>query len=209
VPDQRTTELIDAAVARHVERWAKTIKLTRSDARFTQFGEDVTKALNACIGAHIAEQHRAKFKLTRVADIRRHLKKWTRDARVLAKRLRNFNDRYPTPTLVLHPGRMFDLAAPAKDLDALASLLDDAAAFCKDRGGLPRLQAFQALAEGLISAYRHSTEQRGTGRSAREGRLLDLVEAVLPTASKLAGRALKAPAKNSLGDYLHRIAMRL
>jgi hypothetical protein len=151
-------------------------------------------------------------KFTRIADMRGHLKKQARDARALAKQLRNFNKRYFSPNLVLHPGRLFDLASPSQDLDTLASLVEDAAAACKDTGGRRGLRAFQVLAEGLISAYRHGTQQRGTGRSAREGRLLELVEAVLPTARKLAqdvtGRPLKAPAENSLGDYLHRIAMR-
>jgi hypothetical protein len=137
------------------------------------------------------------------------------EAKALAMRLRDFTKRYPTPKLVLHPGRMFDLAAPAQDLDALALLVEDRAAAFKDAGGpTPRLRAFKVLSEGLIRAYRRATEQKGTGHSAREGRLLDLVEAVLATALKLArdetGKPFETPAStHALGEQLHEIARHL
>jgi hypothetical protein len=136
------------------------------------------------------------------------------EAKALAMRLRDFTKRYPTPKLVLHPGRLFDLDAPAQDLDALASLVEDSAAAFKDTGGpTPRLRAFKVLAEGLVRAYRRATKQSGTGRSAREGRLLDLVEAVLPVVRKIAkdvtGKPLQLPSSNNLGEQLHEIASRL
>jgi hypothetical protein len=59
-------KLVDAAVSRHVEAWAKTIKLTPSDARFAQFLKDVTETLYTSIDVHNAEQLFPKF--NRVAD---------------------------------------------------------------------------------------------------------------------------------------------
>jgi hypothetical protein len=75
---------------------------------------------------------------------------------------------------------------------------------------LPRLLAFKSLAAGLIRAYHRATGQKGTGHAAREGRLLDLVEAVLPTACMIAedltGKQLETPSHNNLGEQLNEIA---
>jgi hypothetical protein len=105
--------------------------------------------------------------------MRRHLKQEAREAKVLAKLLRDFNRKYVTghPTLVLRPGRVFDPAALAQDFDALVSLVEDQAGACKDMGGPPRkMPAFEALAEGLTRAYRRATKRTGTaamyGRAA-------------------------------------------
>jgi hypothetical protein len=150
--------------------------------------------------------------------MRRHLKQEAREAKVLAKLLRDFNRKYVTghPTLVLRPGRVFDPAALAQDFDALVSLVEDQAGACKDMGGPPRkMPAFEALAEGLTRAYRRATKRKGTGGNVREGssRLRHLVEAMLPTARKLTiaatGKPLKAPTSGGLGDRLNEIAKRL
>ena len=74
------------------------------------------------------------------------------------------------------------------------------------------MRAFTVLAVGLILAYRGATKLRGTGRGAREGKLLDLVEAVRPTARRkiamnVTGKPLAVPRDE--GDYLHRVASRL
>jgi hypothetical protein len=205
-------------VSRRVGDWAKTVRLTRTDERFAEFGDDVTKTLHACIEAHIAEQRFPKF--TRIADLRRYLRNKAREERDLAKRLRGYTSKYVVghPTLILPslgleplPGRVFDPTAMAQDLDRVASLTEDAAAACKDKGGPPPMRAFTVLAEGLIHTYRRATKLRGTGRSAREGKLLDLVEAVLPIARRIAmdvtGKPLAVP--RDVGDYLHRVAGRL
>lgn len=150
------------------------------------------------------------------------------EARALARQLRDFSKRHLFPTMVFHIGRVFDpiapaqdlealpslnLVAPAQDFEALASLMEQNADACKDKGGSPKMQAFEALATGLIQAYRRATNRRGTGRSARDGDLFDLVEAVLATARKLAkhttAKSFRAPgSEKGLGDYLHRLCRR-
>ena len=99
----------------------------------------------------------------------------------------------------------------AEDFEARASFLEEIVGDVRDAGGAPSMLAFKALAEGVIRAYKHATGETGIGRSAREGRLLDLLEAVLPTAEKLAksttGKPLRKP--KDPGQYLHRTAERL
>ena len=171
--------------------------------------------------------------------MRRRLEKDAKEARYLAQqlrkkqeakkrwnleqRLRDFSSKYKGPTLVVvgrgGSGRELDLAAPAvEDLDELASLLKEAAAACKDRGGPTRnMEAFDVLAEGLIGAYHRATGRKGTGGNVREAgrrsRERELVEDVLLTANELAiavtGKPLKAPAIGFLGDRLEEIAKRL
>jgi hypothetical protein len=208
---QRTKELVEAAVTHCVEEWAKTLKLTRSDARFAQFREDVTEALRKCIERHILEQTPLYKMFARTAYTRRRLKDEAEEARALAKRLREFTSKYSHPTIVLRTFRQFDLLVPAEDLDELASFLEKLVGELKDKGGqLPKLQAFKVLAEGLIRAYGRATKQRGRGRSAREGKLLDFVEAVLPAAREIAkdvtGKPLQVPLGNNLGEQLNEIA---
>jgi hypothetical protein len=186
------------------------------DARFAQFRQDVTGALEACIKRHDMEQD--PFFKTRSADTRKRLQEEADEARDLAKRLRDFTSKYVIrhPTMILRPGRVFDLGPIAQDLDALASYLDDTAADVKDKGGPTRkTAAFDVLAEELIRAYSRATKRKGTGGNVREGRsrLRALVEAVLPPARKIAkdatGQSLKAPASGGLGDRLAEIAERL
>jgi hypothetical protein len=218
VSHQRARELVDAAVSCDLETWAKIIKLTPSDTRFAQFREDVTQALRACVEVHIAEQVTSFKKFTRIADMRKHLEKEAREARTLAKRLKDFTSKYVVghPTLVLRPGRVFDPGALAQDFDLLAVLRESQAKACKDTGGsTPKMLAFEALAEGLTRAYSRATGRKGTGGNVREGRsrLRQLVEAVLPAACKLAiaatGKPLKTPTTWGLGDRLDEIAERL
>jgi hypothetical protein len=211
VLDQRARELIDDAVSRNVEAWAKTIKLTPSDARFAHFREDVTGALHRCIERHNTGQD--PFFKTRTADRRKHLKEEADEARDLAERLRAFNNKYVVGqvTLVFRTGRVFNPAAPAEDFDARALLLEEIVGDLRDAAGpQPRLRAFKALATELIRAYSRATGRKGTGVGAREGSLLDLVEAVLAAACKVAedltGQPLQTPSPNNLGEQLHEIA---
>jgi hypothetical protein len=63
------------------------------------------------------------------------------------------------------------------------------------------------LADGLIQAYQHATKKTGKGCGAREGPLLALIEAVLPTARRLGklntGKPLQVLTEDGLGEYLH------
>jgi hypothetical protein len=220
VPNQQARDLVNTAVSRRIEDWAKIVGLTRTDERFTQFCEDVTGVLYACIDAHIVEQLFPKF--TRVADIRRHLGNKAHDERDLAKRLRDYTSKYVVghQKLLLSslgsapfPLRMFDPAAIAQDFERVASLTEDAAAACKDPGGAPPMLVFKVLAEGLIRAYRRATGRKGTGHGSREGRLFDLVEDVMPTVSEIAkqetGKPLRTPTAKNLSERLHEIAAQL
>jgi hypothetical protein len=220
LPYQRARNLVEAAVLRRIEDWAKIVGLTRTDERFTRFREDLTETLCACIEVHIAEQLFPKF--TRVADMRRHLGNKAHDERDLAKRLRDYTSKYvvghqklvlPSLGSAPFPCRMFDPAAIAQDFDRVASLIEDAAAACKDKGGQPPMRAFKVLADGLIRAYRRATGRKGTGHGSREGSLLDLVVAVLPTVreigEQLTRKPLRTPTANNLSEHLNEIAGQL
>jgi hypothetical protein len=207
--------MIDAAIEQNVfkklKAWAKIVALKEVDPRLAQFGELLIEALHACIGAQIALQD---SRFSRQRDLCEYLKEEVNDAELLIKGLRNFNNKYRFPPLLRFQDgshRRFDLVSPAQDLEVLLSLIKPAAETCVDRGGAPPMLAFKALAEGLVRAYKHATGETGIGRSAREGRLLDLLDAVLPTAEKLAksitGRPLRKP--KDPGQYLHRAAERL
>jgi hypothetical protein len=146
-------------------------------------------------------------------DFHKYLKEQVNDINLLIKALRDFNNKYRFPPLLwLQDGspRRFDLVSPVQGLEVLLSLVKPAAD-ALDRGGKPTMVVFQTLAKGLIRAYRHATGELGTGKPALEGGLHDLVEAVLPTASKhvrsLTGEPLEVP--KDLGQYLNRTAKRL
>ena len=211
VLDQRAKKLIDEAVSRESEAWAKTIKLTPSDARFAHFREDATGALHACIEKHKMEQD--PFFKTRPADMRKLLKEEADEARDLAAQLRAYHSKYVAGqvTLVLHIGRVFDPAGPAEDFEARALFLEEIVGDLRDAGGPPPMLAFKALAEGLVRAYKHATGETGIGHSAREGSLHDLLDAVLPTAERLAKSITGNPLRKSKdpGQYLYRAAERL
>ena len=203
--------LVDAAVSRHAESWAKKTGLTPSDARFQPFRVEVTKALYRSIEAHINEQDPFFKAMVRTADWRERLEDEAKLARSLAQLLRDFTRKYRHGNLVVRPGRLFDLASPAQDLDALASHLDEIAGDLKDKGGpTPRFRAFKVLATGLMRAKSGARKRAKGGttrkRAARDGRLLKLVDAVVPTAIEIAkettGKPLATPSHSNVGDHL-------
>jgi hypothetical protein len=212
VPYQRARKLVAAAaVPGHVEAWAKTIGLQSTDARFAQFREDVTEALHVCMRAHIAGKHR---RYERISDLREDFIALGKAATAAIAKLRDVeNILKRLPPMQHDPA--FRLAhdpwATALELDGLAKAARQHADECKhaDRGGKTAMRAFRTLAWGLVTAYRRATGHTGVGRSARDGPLLDLCEAVLPHARKLAkaitDQALETPS-NGLGDYLHKVA---
>jgi hypothetical protein len=179
-----------------IDDWAKIVGLTRTDERFAQFREDVTAALDACMRAHIGGKHRKRF-----SKVRKELMAFASAASRTARKLR------PVQIHLVHLGldehQLEHFAQAARDLAEQWKRADL---------GPPSMLDFQVLAEGLIRAYRGATNQRGTGHGAREGRLLNLVKAVLPTALDLAervtGEPLKIPSGKNLGDYVHDIARR-
>ncbi|WFU37597.1 hypothetical protein QA640_24325 [Bradyrhizobium sp. CB82] len=218
-------KLVDDAVASNVELWAKKIGLTRKDARFKQFRDDVTEALHACMRAQIATPYRR-----RGSDLREALKRVAREAQATAKRLCSLQaalDDLPAAAFYRDPAFRFpslkaievNLAGSPPDIEGLAAAARRHADALKqdekgDKGGPTKMVAFEALAEGLILAYRHATGRTGKGDAAREGSLLSLVEAVLSTARDVAQGATSDPLQTpegeaALGEYLHRTARRL
>lgn len=210
-------ELVENTVPQHIKRWAAIIALTPTYAGFSQFREDVTEALHACMRAHIAKQCRPH---ERFSDLRKEFVALANAATKTAKLLRRAEGilkRLPP----MHHDPAFRLAhdprSTAIELDGLAEASRRHADECKraDRGGRPRMRAFEALAEGLIRAYRRAAKRKGTGGNVREGasRLRKLVEAVLPTARELAkevtGKPLQRPISGNLGEHLDEIARRL
>ena len=204
---------VEEEVPKHVERWGALLGLMRTHERFDPFEKGVTEALYACMRACIAEKYR-RYK--RYSHLRTDFKAAAKAATATAKRLRNLRDVLKRLPPMQHDPAfrlIHDPHATAFELDGLAAAARRYADECKsaDRGGPPRMQAFGALAEGLVRAYKDATGETGIGRSAREGLLLDLVESVLPTARKLSkdpiGEALEIP--DGLGEYLHRTAERL
>jgi hypothetical protein len=82
-----------------------------------------------------------------------------------------------------------------------------------DRGGAPKMHAFEVLAKGLADAYQSAKGRRGITWNEHGqkygGEFVELVRAVLPLATKLAekislGRPLRVPTQgvHALGKYL-------
>jgi hypothetical protein len=204
---------VEAAVAQEIEAWGATVGLTHAHPRFAQFSEDMTKALLDYMLVHNAGTERT---YERFSDMRADFMTLKKAATTAAKMLRDVErilKRLP-PMMHVPEFRLgHDPCCAAWEQDELAKAAGILGDQCKvaDRGGPSRLRAFATLAEGLVRAYRNATGEAGTGRSAREGRLLDLYEAVLPTADKLAKTITGKPLEISKepGEYLHRTAERL
>jgi hypothetical protein len=206
---QQARQLVEEAVAKHGDAWAAAIGTTAT----AQFRDDVAGALNAAIRAHIAEQYR---RYERASDLREDYLKLVNLSTQASKKLRQVQAVLDSlPPMQHDPGfRIHSPIVMAHDLDRLLEAARRLAEKCRsfDRGGPAKMEAFEALAKGLICAYRRATGKSGAGRTARQGRLLDLAEAVLPMARKIAravtGKPIRAPADDALGEQLHRIARR-
>jgi hypothetical protein len=212
MPYQRARDLVTAAVAQNIEVWANTIGLHSTRAEFAQFREDVTETLHACMRVHITGQNR---RYERFADMREDFLALADAATAAAKKLRVVERILKRlPPMQQDPAfrLMHDPHATAFEQDGLAEAAHLHADECKraDRGGQPRMRALEVFADGLVRAYRNATGRSGVGRGAREGELLDLYEAVLPTACDIAEAVTGTPLEVSddPGDYLHRIASR-
>jgi hypothetical protein len=218
---ERARQLVVDAVAANVKLWAKEIGLICKNARFGRFQDDVTEALHACMRAQIANPDRR-----RGSDFHKALKRVAHEAEAAANRLRSLQaalDDLPLALFSHDPSFRVpslksleaDLAGRPPNIEGLVAVARRHADAFKqvDKGGRSKMTAFEALAEGLIHAYRNATGQTGKGDAAREGKLRNLVEAVLPTARDLAkdatGEPLQAPEEEGLGEYLHRTARRL
>jgi hypothetical protein len=204
---------VEAAVASQIEDWAATIGLTRREARFAQFREDVTEALYACMREHISSQYR---RYRRYSDVRRDFLALAKAADVAAAKLHVVDNAVRVLPMPHDPA--FSLR---HNLDWVAFEMEDLTAAARraandlkpaDRGGPPKRWAFELLAEGLVRAYRQATGQTGRERSDRERSLCVFASAVLPAARKIAksvtGVKLETSSEDGLGEYLHRVAGR-
>jgi hypothetical protein len=218
-PNDRARELIDEAVAEYADKWAAMVGSTATP----QFRDDLTEALRACLGEHIA----AGYDLyNRAAELRRDLDELAEAAALASKELHKVDSimaglqasglsmmqHWPAfQAFVIHPPPLLVMAC---DLDGLVKEARRQASECKsiDRGGPTPMRAFTALVEGLLLAYRRATGKSGVGRSARGGQLLNLVTSVLTAARKIARAAtdgsLRTPKSNKIGEFVYRVARR-
>jgi hypothetical protein len=214
-PDEfeRARQLIDDAVRKHITKWARIVGLPLIDASIDQFRDDVTKALHACMQAHVVRSAGDPDKEFRREVRQEFLGRYR--ARIAAiKKLREaFAPCWPPSYYEFQV--WVDLTAHAQDLKALAEAMRLEADARKSPGGRPpTLGTFNTLAEGLILAYRRVTGDTGRGRSAKEGKLHDFVKSVLRVAVKITkaatGKPLETPTgEDGLGQALFRAAQRL
>jgi hypothetical protein len=227
VPYQRARGLVAAAVPRHVKVWAETIGLQSTDARFAQFGEDVTEALHACMRAHIAA-HRWTWVTARAAYSR-----LAKDYAAIAQLLRPdggvvppfshsapFNalpPLWPDPPLLRPALRQFSAAlepyGDAAAFEGLAKAARQYADLCVGKDGRPPPFAFDALWLRLMVALEQATKRKATITHREDlgewgGSFFRLVEAIWPVArgiaEKVTGRALEASTSSGRGKHLQR-----
>ena len=79
---------------------AKIVGLSGADAWFAKFREQLIDALHGCICAYIYQT----APLSRASDANRHLKKVAKEAKALARQLRDFKKNYPVHPYS-HPAR--------------------------------------------------------------------------------------------------------
>jgi hypothetical protein len=202
---RRAQQLVNAAVTQHAEEWSVLIGLTPKDERISQFREDVTWALDMCIRTHIfVGQHRP-------SDMRKYFRELHDAYIAAAKKLREaqaIRDRLPLP--LYHEFRLAPAPLPMEHLEARAEAARLHAEEWK-HGHPPSKPAFNALAKGLVLAFRRATGRSGVGYGAREGKLLDFVKSVLSVVLEfdgvVMGKPLETPGSpEALGEYLHYVA---
>ena len=183
---ERARRLVDAAVAQHAEAWAAKIGLTPCD----QFRNDVNEALYECTREHIV----APLVSIEHEKIRKRKAAAVAVATSVAKKLRSART---TPASFPPLWSDFQLFSMEHDLKRVVEAE-------RQRGCRPpAMLAFTALARGLAQALQNATGQPATVgfwnayRERYQGKLLDVVEIMLPTAREIAeavtGRPLAAP----------------
>jgi hypothetical protein len=185
--------LVNAEIADHLVAWANIVALTCADARFDRFREDVTEALRSCVRKHVdapllAIQHKkTRERYAAMASAAKAAEEKLRARRAIPAAFPPLLGDYP----------LF-LAE-----DALKREAEAVAEAARQPTGRPRkMQAFEALALGLMQAFQNATGQPAkiTWREHRdcyEGMFFELVEEILTTARDVAeavtGRPLQVP----------------
>jgi hypothetical protein len=204
-------------ISRHLPEYERTIGLTAPNH---EFRSKLTDAIMACVFTHMLTDR------WRLSDLRRDLAKANKEARSAQNSLRKLSDILGAlpqsfrDELATHWGIFGEIAHRCleREISWLVNVSGLTGIFSKhlktlDRGGAPKMRSFQVLAKGLDDAYQIArVGKRGiTWNEHGEkyaGEFLELVEAVLPLAAKLAaemtGRPLRVPRKGkyALGKYL-------
>ncbi len=192
--------MIAESVRRRVEDYAEAIG-QHSTSRFQQ---DVVEAILICVAVHMDAPNRKRY-----SDIRNELLRVSKEAIAAEKSFDRLSAAIGKLTPNYRELLRKRLELPAKValtlvtkqppwFHALSLVASIAALFAealrqRDKGGAPKMLAFDILVRGLARAYQHAT-----GRAAKvtwnehrycyEGRFFNLVEAVLPSARALAGK---------------------
>ena len=204
-------------IAPHLPKYEKTIGLTAPD---DQFRSRVTKAIIACVFQHMLMPY-----LPRASGLSKDLAKASNQAQSAQNSLRRLadildglpqelSDQLTTHWGILGEIRYRSLEREISWLERVSVITSMYAKRLKtlDRGGAPKMRAFEVLAKGLADAYRGArVGRRGITLNEHDekytGELLKLVEAVRPLAEVLAEmpkRQLRGPrqGKYALGAYL-------
>jgi hypothetical protein len=209
--DDRARGLIDNAVTANIRDWATMVDLLPTHHGFDQFSNDVAGALRACIHAHIAGDRENEISKTLR---QKYLAVLRRRIAALKELDEAFAPRWPA---LYHECQAFMSGPdPINYKERLKPLIDAIrlqANELKLAGGRRPLHAFDALAQGLVLAYRRATGRSGVGYGAREGKLRSFVEKVLPVAREIAktvtGTALETPVTPAaIGQYMNRVGRR-
>jgi hypothetical protein len=212
---ERARDMVKEAVANSITELANIVALTLTDARFDHFREEVTAALHTCMRIHILAPIRT---YERAADLRKDFEALADEASEAAKKLyavQDVLDRLPP----MNHNPAFRLVHPpfsvTFELEGLAEEARKCAEVCVDPGGATRMRAFRALVQGLEQAVQHATGQPAkvnwnAHRDRYEGKFFDVVDAVWPTAHRIAkvvtGRLLPAPETAvARGKFLQRL----
>ena len=207
-------------IFRHLPEYEKTIGLTAPNH---EFRSKLTDAIIACVFTHFLLKHRG-----RLSDLRGNLAEASKEARSAQNSLRKLSDilgdlpQSLRDELAARWGLFGEIAHRSLERQiswlVKVSVLTDVfseALKTRDRGGRPKMRAFQVLARGLRDACETAGRSAGVTYNpvsgSYGGEFYKLVEAVLPLASKLAEmpqRPLPAPqpGKFALGKYLSNLA---
>jgi len=204
-------------ISRQLPEYERVIGLTAPNQKFRS---KLTDAIMACVFTHILTPYHR-----RASSLRKDLsraRKEARSAQNSLRRLADILDDLPQALcdqLTTHWGILGKIRH--RSLEGEISWLQQGSVITSvytkrlktlDRGGAPKMRAFEVLRKGLADAYQSAKGRRGITWNEYGkkwgGEFVELVRAVLPLATKLAekisGRPLRIPRQgtHALGKYL-------
>jgi hypothetical protein len=234
--DQYTTEKVKAGlneyrlalaklIRRHADEYAAVIGLTSSNPQFEQ---DLVDAFQWCHWMHLEATSRK-----RTSDIRKELlcvKREARKAESSLSQLRDALNNLPPRYRELLDGGLEPIAKVAVSLvakqqlwfHALSSVAELAGILTEllkgtDKGGRPKMVAFNTLVRILARAFKRATNKSAKAtwddrRGHFSGKFVSLVETVLPLAIRWAGppeRQMRFPKSAIMrGHYIYDLTRR-